>query len=310
MTNWFRSWHGAPTDAKWILIARLADTTPANVSAVAWALFDHASQAEDRGDVSGFDLEFYAAWAGVDDAVIAGIIGAMTDKGIIVAGRLAAWEKRQPKREDDSRERVRAHRERRAAAETEPVTDGNDSSEPVTHGNADVTHGNADVTQCNAPVTQCNDREEKSREDTEQNRNGASARARARQQPQDDRITAILNDPDVQSTAEILHYAEWVGDDLDAVTAAAARAIVLAGVEPRGAPLEAEAFVRWHSGAGRRKRTPPADWYRAWLNWLKKSRGDHHATNRGNGRATGGIYGDPVAEASIIRPTWIATGER
>ena len=57
-------------------------------------------------------------------------------KGIITADeRLSAWDKRQPKREDDSAERVRRHRER-ALHTTENDT---------------VTHRNADVTQSNAP---------------------------------------------------------------------------------------------------------------------------------------------------------------
>lgn len=140
MTMWFRSWHGAPTDPKWILIARKANSTPVVVSAIVWALFDHASQESDRGSVAGFDQETYAAWAGIDDDEVARVVKALTDKGIIVNGRLTAWDKRQPKREDDSRERVRAHRERAAASSMEEETHGNDD---VTPCNTGVTHGNA-----------------------------------------------------------------------------------------------------------------------------------------------------------------------
>ena len=50
--DWFRSWHGAPTDAKWLLIARKSGTTPGQVSAVFWALLDYASQHADRGSVA------------------------------------------------------------------------------------------------------------------------------------------------------------------------------------------------------------------------------------------------------------------
>ena len=149
MTMWFRSWHGAPTDSKWLLIARKANSTPVVVSAIVWALFDHASQETERGNVEGFDQETYAAWAGIDEDEVSRVIDALTDKGIIVDGHLSAWEKRQPKREDDSRERVRAHRER--------VTSY--SMEDETQTNADVTPCNADVTHGNAP--------EKIRVDTE-----------------------------------------------------------------------------------------------------------------------------------------------
>ena len=141
MTSWFRSWHGAPTDTKWLLIARRAGVTPGIVSAIGWALMDYASQHVDRGSVEGFDVETYAAFSGFEEADIRAVIEAMTTKEIIVSGRLASWEKRQPEREDNSSERVRRYRESRNAA---AVTTG------------DVTHGNAvkrTVTQRNAPDT-------------------------------------------------------------------------------------------------------------------------------------------------------------
>lgn len=114
--EWFRSWHGAPTDPKWLLIARNAmkrsetQITPGMVSAVVWALFDHASQAEQRGNVDDFDIETYAVFSGFTLVDIAAIIQEMREKKLIVSGCLSAWEKRQPKREDNSTERVRAHR--------------------------------------------------------------------------------------------------------------------------------------------------------------------------------------------------------
>lgn len=123
--DWFRSWHGAPTDPKWLLIARNAmkrsetHVTPGMVSAVVWALFDHASQAERRGNVGGFDVETYSVFSGFSVADIEAIIGAMIDKNLIVSGVLSAWEKRQPKREDNSTERVRAHRNAMKRNETQ-----------------------------------------------------------------------------------------------------------------------------------------------------------------------------------------------
>lgn len=128
--EWFRSWHGAPTDPKWLLIARNAmkrsethetQITPGMVSAVVWALFDHASKAEQRGNVEGFDVETYAMFSGFQEANIAAIIDALKEKNLIISGTLSAWEKRQPKREDNSTERVRAHRN----AVKRNVTQGN-----------------------------------------------------------------------------------------------------------------------------------------------------------------------------------------
>jgi hypothetical protein len=113
MNDWFRSWHGAPTDNKWLVIARKADTTPGMVSAVVWALFDYASQNRDRGSIVGFDVETYAAFSGWEEDAIAAVIAALKDKGVIGPdGGLHNWDKRQPKREDSSTDRVRAFREK------------------------------------------------------------------------------------------------------------------------------------------------------------------------------------------------------
>ena len=118
--SWWRSWHGAPMDHKWSVIGARADVKPGVVSAIAWALFDYASQADDRGSVKGFDTETYAVYSGLPLDDVEAVIRVMTDKGIIVNGRLANWEKRQPKREDDSNERVRKFREMKR-----DVTQGN-----------------------------------------------------------------------------------------------------------------------------------------------------------------------------------------
>lgn len=153
--QWWRSWHGAPTDSKWLLIGRIAKVPPGMVSAVAWAIFDHASQHETRGSVEGFDPESYAAFAGFEDEQVRAIIQAMTTKGVIVDGVLKAWEKRQPKREDTSAERTKGYRERKRK----------------------VTQGDAVVTQCDAQastVTQ-GDAPEKTRPEEEERR-GESAR--------------------------------------------------------------------------------------------------------------------------------------
>lgn len=113
MTDWFRSWHGAPTDPKWLGIAKRAGVAPGIAVAVAWALMDRASQAEDRGSIVGYDADGLGYFYGCEPEQVGAIVQAMTDKGMLVDGRFAAWEKRQPKREreqDDSTDRVRAHR--------------------------------------------------------------------------------------------------------------------------------------------------------------------------------------------------------
>lgn len=142
MADWFRSWHGAPTDNKWLSVARKAGVAPGVVSAVAWALMDHASQSENRGDVSRFDVDTYAAFSGFSEAVIAAVILAMTDKGMIVDGRLASWERRQPTREDSSTDRVKAWREKRKS----PVAEA--------HSEVECNATKRSETHCNAPDTE------------------------------------------------------------------------------------------------------------------------------------------------------------
>lgn len=146
MTDWFRSWHGAPTDNKWLVIARKAGVAPGIVSAIVWALFDHASQQDDRGCVRDFDIETYAAFSGFDEEHVRAVISALRDKGVISDYRLSNWEKRQPKREDNSTERVRSMRERNAVKR--------------------------DETQCNAP--------EERRVDTEENISSLRSEIQAR----------------------------------------------------------------------------------------------------------------------------------
>ena len=93
--DWFRSWHGAPTDNKWLLIAKRAGVTPMMVSAVFEALRDYANQQKERGRVAGFDAETYAMWAECDETDVIAIVNAMRAKGVITDGEtLAAWEKR------------------------------------------------------------------------------------------------------------------------------------------------------------------------------------------------------------------------
>lgn len=139
MTDWFRSWHGAPTDPKWLAIAKRAGVAPGIVVAVAWSLMDRASQSADRGSIAGYDAEALAAFFGCEPEQVDGIVAAMAAKGMIDGDRLTSWEKRQPRREDDSSQRVREHRERakqqverdvtqRNAPETEVDTDIEPSS--------------------------------------------------------------------------------------------------------------------------------------------------------------------------------------
>jgi len=127
MTNqWFRSWHGAPTDPKWLGIARKAGVAPGIVSALVWALLDRASQATERGSIAGYDADGLGCFMGCDAEQVEAVIALMHEKGVLNDNAFTGWEKHQPKREDNSADRVKEYRERRK------------------------TQSNADVTQCNA----------------------------------------------------------------------------------------------------------------------------------------------------------------
>jgi hypothetical protein len=87
----FFSWHGAPCDPRWLVIARKAGTTPGIVSAIMWALLDCANHAEDRRSVKDFDTETYAAFGGLDEHTIECVLEELERAGLIDGdGRLPA----------------------------------------------------------------------------------------------------------------------------------------------------------------------------------------------------------------------------
>lgn len=126
MSNqWFRSWHGAPTDPKWLGIARKAGVAPGIVAAVVWALLDRASQATERGTIDGYDADGLACFMGCEPEQIDHIVALMHEKGILERNAFTGWDKHQPKREDSSNERVKAYRERIKTQSNDVVTQCN-----------------------------------------------------------------------------------------------------------------------------------------------------------------------------------------
>ena len=125
MHSWFRSWHGAPTDPKWRVVARVAEADLIEVIGLAWFLLDVASQSSDRGSIAGYDTETIGAATNLDPAAVARVIQAMHDRNILINNRFAAWDERQPRREDNSKDRVTRHRERVRNEAQRPVTQRN-----------------------------------------------------------------------------------------------------------------------------------------------------------------------------------------
>jgi hypothetical protein len=133
LTNqWFRSWHGAPTDPKWLGIARKAGVAPGIVSALVWALLDRASQATERGSIAGYDADGLGCFMGCEAEQVEAVIALMHEKGVLAENAFTGWEKHQPKREDNSADRVKEYRERKKTQSNAPVTQCNAEKPPET----------------------------------------------------------------------------------------------------------------------------------------------------------------------------------
>lgn len=111
--DWFRWHHGSVTDPKFQLVARKAGARFGDVVAV-WAyVLEAASASDERGQFGPIDAEAVDCMLGADDGTTARILAAMQARGLTDGGAVSAWEKRQPKREDDTAaERKRRQRER------------------------------------------------------------------------------------------------------------------------------------------------------------------------------------------------------
>jgi hypothetical protein len=114
--DWFRWHHGSVTDPKFQLVARRAGCRLPDVIAV-WAfVLEQASSSNDRGAYGDLDFESIDLLMGFDDGVTQRIVVAMEARGLLADGLVAAWTKRQVKRErtdDNSTERVKAFREKK-----------------------------------------------------------------------------------------------------------------------------------------------------------------------------------------------------
>lgn len=113
--DWFRVYHGMPTDPKWMLVAQRAGNgaTPGHVVAVWAVLLDHASSSRPRGSVESIDLEAVAAGLGWPLELVADIYDALVVRRHIVDGCLRTWGERNPTKFDATNAaRQKKHREK------------------------------------------------------------------------------------------------------------------------------------------------------------------------------------------------------
>jgi hypothetical protein len=125
--EWFRWHHGSVCDPKFGLVAKKAGATVAEVIAIWASLLEAASASATRGDPGNVDFESMGFSLGIDEDRVKQVHRYMKERGLVDAesGRIAAWEKRQPKREredDSAAERKRRQRERDAGGVTARIT--------------------------------------------------------------------------------------------------------------------------------------------------------------------------------------------
>lgn len=154
--DWFRWHHGTVTDQKFPLIAHKAGSKVSEVIAVWACLLEAASMADPRGNPGTIDFEALDFSLGMSGGQAQAIHKAMQDRGLLGEdGSISSWDKRQPKKEDDSaNERKRRQREREHELAMARVTTGE---------SRDVTLSHADVTRCHARVEES--REERREEE-------------------------------------------------------------------------------------------------------------------------------------------------
>ena len=118
--DWFRWHHGSVADQKFILIAKKAGASVAEVIAVWACLLEAASASDQRGNFGFVDYEALDCALGMADGRAQAIHEAMAARGVVTpGGDVSSWEKRQPKREridDSSAARTRSYRDRQAAS--------------------------------------------------------------------------------------------------------------------------------------------------------------------------------------------------
>ncbi len=164
--DWLRLWHDLPNDPKWRAISRKSGQRIGDVLAVYLHMMVQASENDPRGKIESWDDDDVAAALNLEAEDVLQIREAMQGK-VLDGERLTGWDRRQPKREDSSKDRVRAYRERKAAEckreDDKPPTEANSVG---------------GETQCNAPVTQ-GDAPEKIRLDTDKSKREKKPRAKA-----------------------------------------------------------------------------------------------------------------------------------
>lgn len=231
--DWFRWHHGSVSDGKFALVAHKAGASVAEVIAVWACLLEAASAAEDRGDPGTPDFEALDFSLGMSEGKARRIYERMRERSLLdgETGRIASWDKRQPKREDDTAaDRKRRQREREHELQL---------------ATAVTLRESRNVTQSHAQVTQGHDRGEERRVDTQSD--DCVSVASAPPTTRGKRLPADWSLPKSWGLWAQSEYPHWHPDTVRLIAATFAD--------------------HWHAKAG--KAGVMLDWEATWRNWCR-----------------------------------------
>ena len=242
--DWFRHYHGTVTDAKLSLIAKKAGAKRCEITAFWQYLLEYASQHAERGYVGDIDLEVVEHSQDVTHVTLQTLQTLLVEKGLIVDGFLANWDKRQPGSERSAgADRVKRHRENKKKKQ--------DDKEQNKTCNGDVTLQDVTVTN----VTPDKIREDKIREEVELGR--ASSNEDAKSPPNEKSKNTRVSGTRLPSNWELPEaWGNWAEGE---------------GMTFEQVCREGEKFKDFwlaKTGASATK----ADWEATWRNWIRRCR--------------------------------------
>ena len=115
---WCRYWKDSPSDPKWRTIAKVSGRSVSEVQAVFNFVLANVTGSEIRGRLSNFQPEDVASALDLEIQEVQAILDAMQGR-VLDGDMVTGWEKRQPLREDDSRERLKKWRNAPKRSETQ-----------------------------------------------------------------------------------------------------------------------------------------------------------------------------------------------
>jgi hypothetical protein len=93
--TWLKHHHGAALDAKWLAVADMAGSTPANVWSIFSGALEYASEQTERGSIAGLNPQILASFYRIAVDEVRQVLTALKEIGVLVGDRVTNWAKRQ-----------------------------------------------------------------------------------------------------------------------------------------------------------------------------------------------------------------------